>query len=296
VGDEVRARALHPIDTVIGADLDGLDGLLLVGADPGPEAMAKPPVGLPAYWGWSSFERVLRRPPADDAALAGELRTHGIGALATETRMHVAIDPDGQVAREGMLFGTTGLRLAVGTPEALSATRELAIFVDFDSSAVPDRALTPGLGPAGGKRRLVRWRPSGEVALPEVPSWLIEHVERARTDTPLRLRVVLVTPAIFEQGYRPQPGASPLLPAGGGARLLAAVVPRPLTISGWDFARRCPKPTRRVVEAGSVYWVELGGDAAARIAWVESIWMRNVSDDAQDRRDGFGLAVVGVGT
>jgi len=30
-------------------------------------------------------------------------------------------------------------------------------------------------------------------------------------------------------------------------------------------------------------------------AWVEAHWFKNISSNDQDRRDGFGLAVVGVG-
>jgi hypothetical protein len=29
-------------------------------------------------------------------------------------------------------------------------------------------------------------------------------------------------------------------------------------------------------------------------AWLEKVWWKEISDDEQDRRDGFGLAVVGV--
>jgi CRISPR-associated protein Cmr3 len=78
--------------------------------------------------------------------------------------------------------------------------------------------------------------------------------------------------------------------------LVAACVPRPETISGWDFAKRQPKRTRRVVRAGSVYWLDLEGGPDDRVRWAEEVMMSNVSDAPQDRRDGFGLAAVGVGS
>jgi CRISPR-associated protein Cmr3 len=71
-------------------------------------------------------------------------------------------------------------------------------------------------------------------------------------------------------------------------------VPRPETISGWDFETRRPKASRRLVSAGSVYWLELHGEPDARVGWAREVWMQNVSDEDQDKRDGFGLAVVGV--
>jgi CRISPR-associated protein Cmr3 len=66
---------------------------------------------------------------------------------------------------------------------------------------------------------------------------------------------------------------------------------------------RRPKPTRRLAPAGSVFFVQLPGtdraDDAAIEAWIDAIWMQNISDDhpgdpERDRRDGFGLAVLGA--
>ncbi|WP_322512544.1 type III-B CRISPR module-associated Cmr3 family protein, partial [Chloroflexus sp.] len=103
-------------------------------------------------------------------------------------------------------------------------------------------------------------------------------------------RVILLSPAAFADGYRP-----PIAWSRGNAtaKLQAAVVPRAQVISGWDLAENKPKPTRRLAPAGSVYFVswEKGEDA---VSWLHATWMRNVSDEAQDCRDGFGLAVVGV--
>lgn len=73
-----------------------------------------------------------------------------------------------------------------------------------------------------------------------------------------RCRIVLTSPGFFEHGW---------LPAGTGAdhrfelhgvraRLVCAAVPRAETASGFDLARRAPKPAQRVAPAGSVYWLE----------------------------------------
>jgi CRISPR-associated protein Cmr3 len=81
-------------------------------------------------------------------------------------------------------------------------------------------------------------------------------------------------------------------------------------ISGWDLKHTekrdgrtingRPKPTRRLVPAGSVYFVSFSLNDAqleprqALASWLERVWLHNISDHAQDRRDGFGLAAVGV--
>ena len=62
-------------------------------------------------------------------------------------------------------------------------------------------------------------------------------------------------------------------------------------VSGWDYKEGKPKPTRRLVPAGSVFFLKDIQDVDEFIA---SVWMSNVSDGAQNRRDGFGLAVLGA--
>jgi CRISPR-associated protein Cmr3 len=64
-------------------------------------------------------------------------------------------------------------------------------------------------------------------------------------------------------------------------------------VSGWSLAPpRGPKPIRRTVPAGAVYFfeVEKPGDAAP----LADAWLQSVSDDEQEQRDGFGLATWGI--
>jgi CRISPR-associated protein Cmr3 len=110
-----------------------------------------------------------------------------------------------------------------------------------------------------------------------------------------RARLLLLTPAIFENGYLPgwSGGSWPL---GGDveATVRAAAVPRPAILSGWNLETGRPKPTRRLAAAGSVYFLELQGTDEAIHQWCDAAWLGCVSDDEQDRRDGFGLAALGT--
>lgn len=216
----------------------------------------------------------------------------GVGPLPREARTHVAIGPEG-TARDGMLFETTGLRFE--RAEGGVGGEPLALHV---AVSVPDglgRALRDELAPAGGKRRLVRFRKDERAALPSCPEAVAKHVRGEEGEETVRVRVVLMTPGCFEAGALPSDG-SPMLAAHEGltARLVAAAVGRPVTVSGWDFVEGGAKPSRRLAAAGSVYWVELKGSPESRSRWLERVWMQNVSDLEQDRRDGYGLAVVGV--
>jgi CRISPR-associated protein Cmr3 len=107
-----------------------------------------------------------------------------------------------------------------------------------------------------------------------------------------RCRVVLLTPAYFEQGWYP----GYLLSAQHNvqATLVAAAAGRAQVLSGWDMASGRPKPSNRFIGAGSVYFVELQGHDDHVATWVQNIWFQNISDHEQARRDGFGLAVVGA--
>jgi len=105
------------------------------------------------------------------------------------------------------------------------------------------------------------------------------------------LRIYLATPAWFRAGHLPDPE---VLLRGVGGDVVATVSDRPEVVSGWDQRRNEPKPTRRLLPAGAVLFVRLGGNEAARRAWAERIWLSCISDDEQSRRDGFGLALLGT--
>lgn len=177
-------------------------------------------------------------------------------AIVHERRIHLAVDPATGTASDGMLFSTDGLRLD---------GRVLLVRAE-------DGRLVPGAQTVGGERRLSLLR-----AEPSVPTWPAPPLSGGRA------RVVLLTPALFREGAVP----TTLL----GARVRAAAVGRPQVVSGWDLAAGGPKPARRMAPAGSVYWVDVPNDVAG---WLERAHWGCVSDDEQDRRDGFGLAVVGV--
>jgi CRISPR-associated protein Cmr3 len=108
------------------------------------------------------------------------------------------------------------------------------------------------------------------------------------------LSLTLITPGLFSAGYRPGwldddlCGAPPGCP-GLRLRLCAVAVERWQPHSGWDLASQKPRATRKLMAAGAVYWFEVldGGTPAA----LQTLWLNSLSDDPQDRRDGFGLAL-----
>ena len=71
-------------------------------------------------------------------------------------------------------------------------------------------------------------------------------------------RLILTSPGIFPRGWLPI-GTDEELRFdlhGVKGRLSCAAVHRTETVSGFDFAKRMPKPAQRVAPTGSVYWLE----------------------------------------
>lgn len=285
-------RALRPLDRPEGALFDEDAPERLVGVAPDEVIDGKVPADLPAWWRWEALADWLGAPRRGHGAEVEALLRGGLRALPREQRVHVKLGPEG-VAEESMLFETAGLRFVDpgGDSPTLAAQRPLALLVAVDAPA--ERPLRAGLGPFAGERRIVRWERS-EVTLP--PLLPVVRARLAEANEKVRVRVVLLTPAWFAAGHRPSLAADTPLGSRDGVTvtLAAALVPRPETLSGWDLAADGPKATRRFVPAGSVLWLDLAGSGEARAKWAEGVWMQNVSDDDQARRDGFGLAVLGV--
>lgn len=282
-------------------DGEAMDALPKAGLWPvflaGPAEVGKPPEKLPAFWTWEQFETWLLAPQDQPSV---ELVSLGIENLPKETRVHLALQPGERVHIDGMLFQTSGLRfLQEKDPKHPLSPRRFALSVQCQGGTVAGRelALHEQTAPLGGERRLASWRRSPQ-AWPALPEAIREKV--AVTG---RARLVLLTPALFEDGALPGWNGK-AWPLGGPvvATVRAACVGRPEIVSGWDLAaenkpgqpKGRPKPTRRLAGAGSVYFLELSGSEDDRRRWCEKAWLACVSDGEQDRRDGFGMGVVGT--
>ncbi|MEF3272795.1 MAG: type III-B CRISPR module-associated protein Cmr3 [Chloroflexus sp.] len=234
----------------------------------------KPLSSSPRFWYWSTLQSWLTA-PGDGLCHLQEL---GIAGLVVESRIHVSIEPSTQTAEEGRLFQTSGLEFT--GPDR----KRLALIIESDQEFAH---WNGGLSTVGGEQRLAAWR-RVDLALPACPPEVRQQIIAARA-----CRVVLLTPAHFRDGYRPAWLLEPRY--GVQPTLQAAAVGRPQVVSGWDLRLGKPKPTRRLAPAGSVYFLTLNAASDEAIQqWIDAIWMRNISDALQDRRDGFGLAALGI--
>ncbi len=207
----------------------------------------------------------------------------GLSGLARQRRIHLEIDPGTFAAKEGMLFTSEGLEF--GWMDEDGRHQQGAICSQIRTEGGAWAALEP-LAPLGGERRLAYWSEL-EVDWPEPPS----QIASAQL-----IRLQLITPAAFTHGWKPgwlseaNRGSPPGFPD-MKLELIGAAVPRAIANSGWDLtkpASEAQKPTRFLAPAGSVYFFKASEPVDAR-----QLWLRSISDDPQDRRDGFGLVLCG---
>jgi len=252
----------------------------------------KPPADVPAFWAWSDFAAWLTAPADSTEEHPAPV---GIDRLPVERRAHLAVQPGERVGIDGMLFETAGLRFLQEGATPLTP-RRFALSLRCAEASVAGQALAlrRQIAPLGGERRLARWSLAGK-EWPELP-----EAVRAAIVATRRARLILLTPAIFRHGALPgwSGGPWPLGKSSGGgvqATVRAACVARPDVVSGWDLAKGRAKKSRRMAAAGSVYFLTLDGGSADDLqAWCDAAWLACVSDDWEERRDGFGLAALGT--
>lgn len=250
-------------------------GMNIVGFS-GNDASKKPSKRAPVFWGWDiycswleSTENVSSRPVP--------IENIGIGRLNESLRTHVKIDYKTKAAENSQLFETKGLEFIRNDKKKLA----LILFADSETNL-------DGFSGFGGERRIVRWI-SAESEKPKCPDEIIDRVKKTKA-----CRLILLTPAFFDNGFVPCPdklGQSILT-----ISVCGACVKRASVVSGWDMETRKPKPTRRLAPFGSVYFLKFGEKSTDDQieSWISRIWFNCISDNEQDRTDGFGLAVIGT--
>lgn len=272
--EKARRQWLRPVELPAGAHTD-LDELphIVGAAKPRPDKVHPK---APAFWRWDDFETWLKA-PTDEETIPG-IESWGLRGLPQEYRTHVRIKAATQTADPGGLFVTSGLEFAHAPvkdelPE-LQKTTEFALLVETDAD------IAASWGFLGGERRVAQWQKLAKDPFPACPPEVKDSIIKQKS-----CRLVLLTPAYFEAGFIPA-----WLREQHNFEIAAAAVPRCQTVSGWDYKARQPKITRRLVPAGSVYFLKNIQDAGK---FIMDVWMQNISDGGQNRNDGFGLAALG---
>jgi len=279
--------------------VDGLDPVRLTKEQAAEDFKAKT---IPAWWPRSKYEEWLTTTkiefPSDWFA------TDFLAIAKSETRDHVCLDVDTGAAAEGQIFATAGLNVTHLPRYGIDRENKklpfdkryekitLSARVTIAEKAFEHVERLKTWHPLGGERRLVHWQRSDAAEL-----WTCPEVVKGALESASRIRMVLATPAIFNHGWRPDWLDAKTLTGkpfdeGPMLKLVGVSNARWKAVSGWSLAPpRGPKPIRRMVPAGSVYFFEKEGEGRTLAT---NGWLRPVSDAPQDRNDGFGLAIWGT--
>jgi len=186
---------------------------------------------------------------------------------------------------------------------ALDTPADAAVGIPFSRNTCFIAGFTGKNIPTGG---LLRLGGDGRGATITTISDVILPVEfgRPKPGWP-GFRMILTSPGIFPDGWLP-PGCNVeedgvFLSCGSlRAELRAAAIGRHEVVSGWDMANHRPKPARKVVPTGSVYWFSvLDGDTSE----LDRLWSRslyendsNLSNEYKTARrwEGFGRCWFGA--
>lgn len=252
----------------------------------------KPHKNAPKFWRWEKFVEWLKESkiPDNQEPKICELKTLGIGSLEKDRRTHVEMDYGKKSGKDGGLFETRGLEFThkiepKKADEKLEFKRYgFLLRVESDNF---NGKIENGIAPLGGERRLVSWSKKNEFVFPKCEIQIGKYC-----------RVILLTPAYFEEGFLP----TFLTDAcGAKCKIEAIAVTRSQVVSGWDFKKHAPKPTRRLCPAGTVIFIKFDDEETAENIekWKQNVWFNCISDNCNEanadqyRKDGFGLAVFG---
>ena len=239
------------------------------------------PDRAPVWWNEAAFAEWLCD-PTPQRKRSPNYDGHG---QPRRTMVHVSVDRATGAAAEGLLF-------AHDVVEPIDEARhEWALATRTDGLEFEASQLT-----LGNDRRLA--------ALESGFDTLFEPVECLQgvfdiSSPPTGIRLIAVTPLVFEGGWLPD-GFScgnggtvyrGCLPDGSDCMLRSAMLPRPQHVSGWDMAKRRPKPTTRLVPPGAVYFFERADEKPFGWQDVSKLWLAALGSRTDE---GYGRVVPGI--
>jgi CRISPR type III-B/RAMP module-associated protein Cmr3 len=153
--------------------------------------------------------------------------------------------------------------------------------------------LAPQFISLGGEARSAFIRPLRDVADPLRNDGYIESITDHIMGDGGRFKLYLATPAVFAGGASPQSFPGSLVSIANG---------KPFATGGWDLALKAPKPLRRVVPAGSVFFGKLPNPTEEKVRSLINDYHMTTRLQADDidgeaglrARMGFGLTLVGA--
>jgi len=254
------------------------------------------PLGAPRWWPEKAFiDWLCAEPVANDPKLEPQKQWP---SPEKRLQVHIGVRPDTFTSDEGILY----LHDVV---ETLERNSEWAIGVEADwpSPIGSAEARVPGMVRLGSDGRLARAEVLTEIEDVFAESSML--ISAFAEKKPRGLRLVVVTPACFQCGWLPDGFDSKTvtgafqgtLPGISGELVLrAALVPRPMHVSGWDMANHRAKggaarSTSRLAPPGAVYFFQRTDKAEFAVDDAKALWLAALGNRTDE---GFGRVVPGI--
>lgn len=233
--------------------------------------------GKPETGYWLTAEGMTRW--LQGAVPTADQLVHSQDLWGYEDRIGIGMDPNLKRAQDGRLFTSRVVALRPGVG-----------FVAEVSGCPWPAALTLRFGGDG----------RGAVSHATDAQW--PKADPAAIVTSGRARLLLTSPGYFADGgwyptgvhHDAASGELRFDLHGVRGRLVAAGVSRAEVISGWDLAKRQPKPAERVAPTGSVYWLdqlEASPQALDKLV-MRGLWTDTHYDDQPRRAEGFNRCLI----
>ncbi|HOQ40249.1 MAG TPA: type III-B CRISPR module-associated protein Cmr3 [Fervidobacterium sp.] len=200
--------------------------------------------------------------------------------LNIEEKIGIARDNETFTSKEGFLYRIPLVRLSDDT----------VFVIDFDGI---DGSILPSSGvlKLGGESKAAKFNIEKEDLLSA-----LKNID-FKFDNGY-FKIYLATPAIFKNGWLPS-WIDPSNYEGEyndiKVKLVACALGKSISVGGWDLVRGAPKPARRAVPAGSVYYFKILNTVnTERIR--STFHFRSISDNFGDidySKEGFGLSILG---
>jgi len=197
--------------------------------------------------------------------------------LARDLRLGIALKEGKKISEEGLLYMAEFLKLKEGWGFTLD------IYLENEKDLNKEMFPESGFLSLGGERRAVFYFKINE------RNWLSlkEKIEEKINKTK-RFKLILLSPAYLDKGWYAtwmKNGEK----EGVKFKWVSACVGNFIPIGGWNLANKgYPKPMRKSIPAGSVYFFELekGINKLFKLFWLNSI-------SEKYREIGFGLTLIG---
>ena len=188
--------------------------------------------------------------------------------LCDEPKVGIGIDKNTRTSKDSRLYRVDFKRL-----------KEMSLIVEFEGLELNEK----GIIRLGGEGKYVVYK--DDFSIIEPYKFEIDSI------TNNRFKVILMTPAIFKNGWLPKDVDEEkfiLENEKFKLKLVAASVGKYSLIGGYDLAKNEPKPMLKAVPAGSTYFFEiLRGDTKDIIEYFQ---LKSISDKMKD--EGYGISFV----